>query len=597
MICTKCSLNLLEIQPKDLLLNEETCCESCKNIYKLIEKNSFKGYEQYQFDLLQWLYLNTPIKNGSNIIMANSKQFNFPRYDERDIIADVIKALSLENRQYFEKKEKEQVLNYLLGNLYDKFFNEIKNPLKYLFSYMSCLEYNRFIAATIVSWLQKNIEKDNPTNDTLVNMIIETLNFIKEFNILKKQNIKDNIDINILYFDLENLLAADRISLELGIELIAYKISKQSYSFLDDEEELKFGESLQIIRAIFTIHSVKIDFLEGKDKNAKLIFDINGYIKSSIKQKEIASSYIKDMTSFRSIQTKDEDDILKLNEVIFDHYGFELSSILAIVQNAQKIFIIGDEYLVGDERAWCEMIKALGNIDINEAKSIFKFLIYNNDKNLIFTESSRKDERALRKCLINIDAIFVCPVNIFIFSLTGLYVDIRIGDIKDVSLMKALNKEKIYEKIQLAFEEEVYKYISMNLSNLKIKKNIKQKDIRNVYLPGELDILLLYSNKIFVIECKHFNIKIDAKSMANEYQRLTKINKNSIQNKLKEKVEAINDNLRDVLYFMGENYDNNTNYMTIGVITTKNFTLASMEENLPFPIVTYENLCEWIKNK
>lgn len=93
--------------------------------------------------------------------------------------------------------------------------------------------------------------------------------------------------------------------------------------------------------------------------------------------------------------------------------------------------------------------------------------------------------------------------------------------------------------MDLEFENVVLDVLKSAFSGASIKGNLREADLMkymNLYdFPGQIDNILLYGHKIFVIECKNFTLKTDVRSIANEYSRLTKFNSNSIQGKMHKK--------------------------------------------------------------
>lgn len=602
MICKNCRESFKDIKAENLILNANGGCAYCKYISNEIDSICLKSRSEYQHDIIQWLSSNTPIKDGNNLIMANSREYRFPRFDEDQLISEIIRQLELDNKIFTTNEEKYSAVNKILGLLYDDFFDKIRsNTIQCLIDFLSCLEYSRFMANTIVLWLKDNAQEREPTQDKLVNIVIDTFNLIKTFETFNQYMI-NNLDINKLYLSFENLLALDRLSLEHGIELAVSKIQKEKVFFSEEinNRPTVFGETLRSLRAISTIKSIKTEFTEGINKDIPLIFNSVGEVTNEKIYNNLAQTYINDMTHQKSIY-----DFNNYNEtidnIVKDNLGFSLNTIQTILKKSQPIFTVGDDFLAGDTLSWCKALEELGDCNSEEAASIFKYFTYSILNMDIYGNQSRKNNRIMRKPIVVIDDVAICVVNTFSFALMGFYYDVFDGELQDENLIQALSV--VHNKIDLDFEDAVFNEIRSAFINSDysiVKKNIKELDIQTkkdeiIRFPGQIDILLLYKNKIIVIECKNFNLRIDPKSVSNEFGKLTKNNPKSIQAKLDKKVNWIKENIVPVAKFMGG--DCSVEYSIVGVITTSHFSLLSVEQNLKYPIVTWTNLCDWIQNQ
>lgn len=600
MICSKCGKGKIIKNARELYGLESKDCANCNEIGRFIEIHCRKASEVYVQDIYNWLLLITPIKKGDNVIIGNSRKYEFPRFDEYETIKELTTRLCLNNTYYRSKNEKITILNKLLGFLYDDLRNIIiKNPVGYLISFISNLEYNRFIAQNIVNWASSYGKGFEKTKDEFTNIIIETLDFVKSFDVLGSQQYKNNINISEIYPALESQIALDVQSLELASEM-TYEINKGKGIFVENKSKLEYGNALRLARAINYVRLLKVELSEGIHNSAELYINIEGNL--SIKDfrnfsNNFSSTYYRDITSRKSVGTNIE-LMTEMNEISKKYIGITLNHIYDFAMKLDNVYEMGDEFLVGDFDSWMQVTKELTGYSEEEVKALLNFLMFDSKSKEVFEDSAYKRNRIARKCLLCLGDIVLCPVGLLKYSLIGLYLDIINGDIHDESFRNEI-KNLLQIKDQ-EFEVAVYNELRDNLGDVKIKMDIKQKDIKvegkYIILPGQIDILLFYNRKIFVIECKNSNLKINPKSVANEYGRFSKINSKSDQIKLRNKIDTIVSNKDSVIKFMDDDKSKYINSEVIGVMTTRNFSIATIDDDLLYPVITWTNLCEWIKN-
>lgn len=598
MICKKCRNNYKIIKPKHILLHNNISCGYCNDFSKSVDIIRLHSKVEYESDLTNWLYLNSPVIDGDKLIIANSRDFNIPFCDGSMLISEIILRQGMENNRYQTNCEKYKVINAILGFLYDDLYDKVRlNPIGVLLALLNCMEYNRFVAFSIISWLKVKDKEQRVHDDGFVNMVIDTfdmLNRFREFNI-KRYNV--NLDINVLYFNLETLLAADKLSLEHGIEVIFDRCSKDINPLITNEE-VRFVEILNLLRAIHMAHTIKVIYTEGEKKECPLVFNACGKIIHNIVYDNLEDAYIYDMKnqrSFFSIEKYSE----KIEKVVKGHFGFGFDSIEKIFDNIFKKYPLGDDFMVGDKESWCKVLEQLGELNNLTAQLLFQYFLFDINNLNIFDGKSRKNERITRKPIVMIDNVAICTVNSFAHALIAFKVDIYEGDIEDNILLNNLNK--LYKEIDLEFEKAVLDFLKPAFSDASIKGDLREADLMKFMdlsdFPGQIDIIMLYGSKIFVIECKNFTLKTDVKSMANEYSRLTKVNSKSIQGKLNKKVTWVRNNIDKIINYFGDNYDRSKKYDVTGVITTSTFSAVSMEDKLEYPVITWTRLHDWIKQQ
>lgn len=584
-------------------MGEKTECENCSMIKCSIEQYCGIAYEIYVNDTYNWLLLNTPVKIDDKVIMGNSRNFNFPRFDGESYIKEIIKRLNLENTEYKLKNDKIQVLNLILGYLYDELTNLIKlNSVNYLVSLVSNMEYNRFLAQNIVLWFSnKNNRNFERTNDNFANIILDSLDFVKSFESIGLNNIQNPICIKEIYSDLEVQLASDRLSLEIAIENAYHIVKESGDTFIKEKNSFEYGQVLGISRAINEIRLLKVEFSEGMYEKEDLNITYDGFIRTSNNlsfSSVFYEKYYRDMSNRKSFFS-DEEIEQKISKIVKIFYGLNLEQMLSLREGVSNTYNNGDEFLIGDKDTWIMMIKFFTSCNNEEAELAFEYLTLHINRDELFKDVSKKKSRITRNCLVKINDLFICPVGLLKYSLLGFYKDLKNGDVSNLELKNRLHEITGIEDEK--FETAVYKDLKDNLVEPKIKANIGQKDILNngkcIELPGQIDVLLLYKDHIYVIECKNTNLRTTPKSVANEYGKYKKINKKSVQYKLSQKINVINENKRDVIEFMGECFKEYANIKVSGVITTSSFSVASLDEDLLYPVITWTNLSEWIIEK
>lgn len=156
------------------------------------------------------------------------------------------------------------------------------------------------------------------------------------------------------------------------------------------------------------------------------------------------------------------------------------------------------------------------------------------------------------------------------------------------------------------FESDVILHLKNNFIDAFIKGDIEKDnmvpDIEAgrgfLQLPGQIDIIMLYRNKMFVIECKDIGLKYTPKSILNEVYRFRKIGNKSFQNKLSNKVESVYNNWDSIVAFLGVSSENKIQkHMPISLFVTDTFSVAAIEKDLPSPVVPFQKLIEWINQQ
>ncbi|OEF97780.1 NERD domain-containing protein [Desulfuribacillus alkaliarsenatis] len=590
MVCLK-RIDINMYLPKHLYQGNSTCtCDDCKNLKRFVDIYSKKARMIYEQDLFNFFITKAPFIQGDNIVMGNARNFDFTRNDEKEIIKEAVRFLNCNSTSYSDKNDIISVLNKILAYLYDEFNRIIDNPLKYLIGMFTCLEFNVFTTITLILWFKDEKEMDSSEiKDVFVKGLIDSL----EIN-------RFTIKSNNVYHELENILSHDKKCFELCIELLAVKLENKELDELinDFNDTFNYGRLLEISRAIHTIHCLKTEYMEGTLNNTSLTFNPDGSISnySGIDFESFSTNYLKDMKSSKSFQIANN-HLNSINSTSKHYIGFDSNELNNLIEKIDETYGGGDEYLVGSITEWKKVLCELSEQTEDEVEKLFNFLVQDRDKSKLYKEESVRKNRALRKCLITINDTIICPVGLLRYALIGITNDLRSGDIANKHIISEL--QDVYNTINNSFVDHVSLLISTKYKSAKMITNVEIKDIvvgnEIIEIPGEIDLLMLLKNRLFVIECKNLNLKITSKAIANEYGRFKKRNSKAYQIKLDKKVAVIDKNKEKVAKFIDENSQQKI-IETIGLFTTSTFTIASLEEDLLYPVITWTNLLDWFES-
>jgi hypothetical protein len=285
-----------------------------------------------------------------------------------------------------------------------------------------------------------------------------------------------------------------------------------------------------------------------------------------------------------------ESYLIKINDMIKNYYGFQFQHFKNIHKNLDKVRKNVNDYIIGTESDILETIQKYAECTEIEAKKIFEFIRFKVDYSTLFDETAYKKYRICQNCLVEVEGLFFCAYSMLVNSFLVFENSVFYGDVDD-NLKSCLNN--IYEEINNDFEREVATNLSKYLPCSKVIENIPH-NLSNINLPGQIDILILFKNKIFIIECKNIGKKITLRSKNNFEQKFYTSSKKSFQAKLKSKVDFIRDN-KDIFLSSIDcfgNYDE-----VIGVFAISGYNSIIPKNDNFFPAIVWTQLAEWIKRK
>lgn len=576
----------------NLLLENYQYIPEMKNIKDFIDGWAAFSIAKYREVLTNGILNITPIYYNSKLIVANAKLYEFNDYNVEIYISEICKVYGFSGVAIKDKQEKYDFLNKLLAIVYDDFYKECDGKWdEVLIGLLSILEYNRYLMNGLALSLVDQ-ETFSLENDLLMSKILQTLDMYK---ILPEEMQCQFIRFEELYFMLENMLALDKRSIEYGIESLEYKRCKGEKLIIN--KEVRLEKIIQIMRGMTLLNVWKVEFTEGRYKDTKLKFDKEGKVVFDKKIADYPVNYVQSVSDIEMEEYEKYDT--KINHILEVEKGFSLIDIKEIIHGIKIRCGIGDEFLIGDEYQWISAIKNCCKCSEEIASRILREFIYFVDQDKMFTNKTKYDNRAMKKCIFLFGNKYISIVNLFSLSLVTWLNGIYTGEMDDEKIKRKL--QEIYEQIDNDFEKQVCALLKNELSIETIRWNIHERDIlfnrEVIVLPGQIDVLLYINKKIFVIECKNIGLKSDPTASSNEYKRLTKLSKKSFQGKLDKKVKKVEENKMAILNYLALSEEDVSQIEVVGVIVIKSFSDATLIETNSYDVVLVSNIVEWIKNK
>lgn len=589
MACIQCNINF---DPSILVEESVQSCNRCNKVQNVINSFANVSYPLYHFDLQKKFKLIAPIFTGNELIMENPK-FIDEGYTERAVISEITTRLDLLNSKYNDKQEIINVCNQIMGYLLDQINVLISdNPEGYLVSLLNLLEYNVHLTMITVAWMNDRENKIDieQITDHFGRMVVRSLQFQKDINL--------SGHFEPMYKEWESVLSFDKLAFQYGIEILThYSNKKQSKD--GDIDPIKFGELIATIRAVYSVLLSRDMACDIKE----LIIDKKGCLitKERIDHDEFSKEYVEVMVG-RRLNSLDETTKEKFNAICKKHIGVSLDDILKLINGLKRYYPNSDDFLIGSIEYFQRLIKLILQCSDEEIEKLFTVLLNLNNENFSFaTSTSVRTNRPLRRCLIPIEEdIIACPVSVLKFSLMGLYMDIIEASLPDSPLQREVFKI-VSTFVHQKFEEDVALHLKNCFPDAIVKGDIKENTIPDIQtekfvkLSGQIDILMLYRNKIFVFDCKDSGLKFTQKAISNELQKFRKLSHDSYQTKLNNKVNDVVENWDSVLKFLGiEDSSNVSKHKPIALFVTDTLSFASFDKDLPNPVVAYSKLTEWI---
>jgi normocyte-binding protein 1 len=480
-------------------------------------------------------------------------------------ISEIIEKLGY-NGKVLVKKEKKEAIYRITGELFHEILKKLDsfNKFEILIFLLECLIENRRQALSKVSQFYK-------------------------------KNDYEKIEIE---YTVNHVLSIDRLSIELGLGLILKNyndVSEYNSNILDDN---KYYEILDSLKKLEKFRNITIELIDGKYKDKFIIFERGRLlISNSGKEKDYAPFFIDEIKNNKLEEhnqnnIRDNQIIQNLYDKFSNFFGFKIETIQKIIKELEKNLGGGYKYIFRFEDNLLELLSYWGECEEKESQKIFEYFLYNPQKDNIYDKNLNDKNRVLRKSIIKLENQYLINNFLFLSSLNLLLEDIKNRYLPD-DIIKSAKLDKSYNSLNDNFEIKILNMIENEISNLWIKPNI---DL--VGSPGQIDILCIKNRKILIIECKNLNLKFNTKSRINSEEV---DEKKKFQDKLHKKVEWVSNNKNKILEEMSENDKQKyifeiEDYIVCGVIVRKEYSNSIFNQNLKYPIVTSNKICEFIKN-
>ncbi|AWV34455.1 NERD domain-containing protein [Paenibacillus odorifer] len=569
MACSKCSFRENTFHPNYLMFNPDACVD-CKQVFQKIEEIGPLSIRAYSYNL------------HGQILFSNYEDF-------KKIIADVVQRTGKTGQVFTEKDDILVSLSHFIGSLVVDLQNLLQKNLSVsTLSLLTILEYNTFLTSVHMMWFlhtyKKNIETD-AAPDQLGKFLIEYLNQLKDIN--------DEL-CRSTYLKIQSSIAHDKAAFQLAFKICS-KLS--NYSTNDDLfNTIDEGNIIQIIRISRAIQYL-IDYLEriqdGIIELTTMNCDDSGFLhfllneQSKGEQMIYADNFIDSMGG-DFVSGKPDNVSTQINKISRKYIGFSTEQLAKLSEKLFETYSNGDEYLVGSIEYFQELIQFLLQGSQIQSQKLIEHLTHIKGP----TEFSWFVNRPLRRSLIPVyKNIIACPVNVFQYSIMGLYSDILSNEVDHPDFFKDLQKYK--ERIDNQFEQAVCLHLNILIPNAKAIWNVNSCQIpivgtkNKLVLPGQVDVIMIHENKVFVIECKNFAYRLSSKQMLSE---LRKFRKEEL--KLGLKAEIIEKNVASIAAFMG--LPTYISYEIVCIFVTKNYTFSTARGEGKYPIIPIDNLINWM---
>lgn len=554
---------------------------------KIINKYQTLAYMEYTLKISKEIINIMPlVSEDGSVILGNDKSIQ----TEIDTIKKYSNIVCAQGKSIKDKQGKREILNQILAYMIGDIIQLVRcNPIGYLISFMSQLEYNRFMASGLVLWSQKSIQEK--TKDELMDRILYSLSFFERY-----KDYMTGLHISNLYVGIESFIAAERSSLESVLEIIMYIITKYVDKLEDTTCKYRFIDILEIARGMTYIQTLKMEITEGEYKDKELVFNDAGEIvlKADLysKVKRGYYEYVTDDNRYK--RDLDPKNKIRIGKIAKRYLGVDVMELEEMLDKLKLCGFHNDEFLVGSIEEWKKLF-------IKHAKSVEngnRFFSYMNsqiDIEALYKETSIRKSKASRRCLLPIEQVIICPVNLLQYSVMNIYLDILSGEVWEQDLKKEI--KKVLQNEDKQFEIDVFLELKDKFKEGMVKYNILENEIeinkRKVILPGEIDVLFLYKGKIFVIECKNIGLKVNTKARINTKNKLSEDKSKSPQVRLKSKVDKIKEFKSEIIMFMGADLEEYIQGEVKGVFVSSAY--IDIEDKISrYPIISFEKLVHWI---
>ncbi|TWG68981.1 hypothetical protein [Bacillus subtilis] len=500
------------------------------------------------------------------------------KYEENKYIKEFI---GKEKKVLKEKKEVYLFINRLMGYLEVKLYNLVlQNPTGYLIAIYRILDYNLQMTPVIMEVLKTNLnEKD--FEDRNIGIIANSINCFKQQ--VEEAKFKEVLKL------IENIIATDKQAFQkITNYILSYNLK---YSNINIRNFLEIENLIEISRGIYRTLSLRQEMVSNIESNILIIENEKIYIRAEKQIFKTSSNNIYDLLSSSLKSSFIFDN--KINELMKTYMGLDKESIDKAISKISEEGELFPGIVFFDDDGLHKFLKNIFLVDDNNTKKIKEELtLINLNMSKVPKDLSLKEGRLLRKSILKIEeGVYICSKIIFLFSLAGLIADITEGTVSNKKFQGKLFK---YIHTQhLEFENNIKELLEENILYKSLYKGVHETFFKEFSLPGEIDILIIVEDTLFVIECKAFSLKFDISRILSEVKKVKGTNDSkSIQQKLKFKIDTLTENKETVELYLGCEINK-----ILGVIVTKNPSLSYQAETGFFDAIHSSELLDYINSR
>lgn len=414
-------------------------------------------------------------------------------------------------------------------------------------------------------------------------------------NTLQYSKSQDLDGYNKLFKALEIYLSKDKLGIDILIEALIDN-NENADKFTEYKEEIVDLELLKFVKTLGQLTILKDLAISSQLKDNQIRVDENSIIRYEVSDHigELSEEFIEKNISWLENKKNNNfhiDDVYKnrINTVLKSEWGYneiEFDNIYNYItrEPVAKYYVLSLDELN-------KYVSTASSInDENLEKLVDRITRFKMNFDIKLFLDTERVSKISRKCIIPLYN------NYFLFSDTLLLESIGflkkdIYDRKNLtdSLLEKLGG--IFQDIDTEFELLVKGKIEQ-LRSVVVKHTIEKIKNTTIYPPGEIDLLFLDDNEIFIIECKNFPFKSNLIAIRNE---VNKVN-NKFTTKLRGKVEFIKDNLEIFLKndFHIDSIDT-SQYTIKGVFVTNAFSFASILGKSDYDVINITEVEEYFK--
>ena len=387
-------------------------------------------------------------------------QLTFAKFEQhKKCIKEIVCTLGVDENSYRDFNSMTMILYSLLGRLYDKLRGVIsQNPIGFLVSMLSILEYNFHITNGVILWLKGRYFEDSeniePT-DNFAKMLVTIMEHYKE---------SDPEICKAMYTEFSYCLTIEKQSIQRIIKFLGNTISYEEsldkfFSIPISKQD--FFEVLDTGLAINEVSNIIEQIDEGvlKPNSIKLCRD--GSIEVDDDNNE--SFYDQNIEVLNKGELSHDSEEIKreINVLCKKHIGITWDDLFYLNNELVNIYNVSDEFLIGTVEEFQQLFMHILGCESEVAENLINHLkpCYEKD------DFSWIKNRPIKRCLIPIKGgIVTCPVGVLNYALLSFFNDIRGVDRLEEGEFKNELK-KVQRKINKAFEYKVCTLLSKSLKN------------------------------------------------------------------------------------------------------------------------------------